>query len=76
MTVGVILADFYASLFYITLIALKAVYVILTIPIIRVGLCTSCSIQADVGNMCDIYSQPFTSCDTTAQDVQPKGKHY
>ena len=61
MTVEAIVADFDASLFYITLITLKAVYDILTISIISLGLCTSCDIRVDVGNMCDICSQPSTS---------------
>ena len=67
MTVEEILADFDASLFYITLIALNAVYDILTIPIICLGLCTSCGIRVDVGNMCDMCSrlvaiQPLKTC--------------
>ena len=50
---------------------------ILIIPIICIGLCTSCGVRVDAGNECDICSQPSTSCDTsTVQDVTPKGKHY
>ena len=51
----------------------------LIIPIICVGLCTSCGILVDVGNVCYICCQPSTSGENTsiAQDMLPKKcKHY
>ena len=43
-------------LFYNMLIVFKAVEDILTIPIIDIGLCTSCGIRVDVGKTCAVYA--------------------
>ena len=50
---------------------------ILTIPIICIGLYTSCGIRVDDGNVCDICSHLSTSGETSiVQNVTPEGKHY
>ena len=75
MLVGDILADFLPL--FMLIVLKRGVRHSLTILIMCIGHCTSCSIVVEGGNVCEICNQPAMSDHTSiAQNVAPKDMYY